>query len=182
MYLLSSIKEGIAIELLDRIFFMSFSRQGINYCPFDICRKDVFVWRITLNENILFSLSISHQKPVVFSVSVFYSQIFTVKLNLRPKIGLTYAIFTVKRFFGCFVYENIFFNFHCWILIIDVSQQHCENFRKNEQAEVVENLPPSYLPYRFLHNLHSFLLWEKVKIFDLIKSTKNNDYNKTFCA
>ena len=54
MYLLSSIKEGIAIELLDRIFFMSFSRQGINCCPFDICRKDVFVWRITLNENILF--------------------------------------------------------------------------------------------------------------------------------
>ena len=31
-----------------------------------------------------------------------------------------------------------------------------------EQAELVENLPPSYLPYRFLHNLHSFLLlWEK---------------------
>ena len=37
---------------------------------------------------------------------------------------------------------------------------------KNEQGELVENLPPSYLPYRFLHNLHSFLLWEKVKIFD----------------
>ena len=23
---------------------------------------------------------------------------------------------------------------------------------KNEQAELVENLSPSYLPYRFLHN------------------------------
>ena len=50
---------------------------------------------------------------------------------------------------------------------------------KNEQSELVENLPPSYLPYRFLHNLHSFLLWEKVKIFDFLKT---NDYNKTFCA
>ena len=32
--------------------------------------------------------------------------------------------------------------------IIDVSQQYCENFRKIEQAECVENLPPGYLlPY-----------------------------------
>ena len=36
---------------------------------------------------------------------------------------------------------------------------------KNEQAELVENLPPSFLPYKFLQNLHSFLLWEKVKKF-----------------
>ena len=39
---------------------------------------------------------------------------------------------------------------------------------KNEQAKPVENLPQSYLPCpcRFLHDLHSFLLWEKMKIFD----------------
>ena len=36
---------------------------------------------------------------------------------------------------------------------------------KNEQADLVENLPPNYLPYRFLHNLHSFLLLEKWKYF-----------------
>ena len=47
-----------------------------------------------------------------------------------------------------------------------VSQQYWENFRKNEQVELVENLPSIYLPYRFLHNLHSLILWEKVKIFD----------------
>ena len=41
---------------------------------------------------------------------------------------------------------------------------------KIEQAELAENLPPSYLPYRFLHNLHSFLLWEKVKILDFLKT------------
>ena len=33
--------------------------------------------------------------------------------------------------------------------------------KKNDQAEFVENLAAGYLPYRFLHNLHSFLLWEK---------------------
>ena len=37
---------------------------------------------------------------------------------------------------------------------------------KIEQWELVENLTPSYLPYRYLHDLASFLLWEKVKIFD----------------
>ena len=38
--------------------------------------------------------------------------------------------------------------------------------KKIEQAKLVENLPPSYLPNRFLHNLHPFLLWEKLKIFE----------------
>ena len=60
-----------------------------------------------------------------------------------------------------------------------VSKQYCENFRKTEQAEIGENLPPKYLPYTFLHNLYSFLLWEKVKIFDFLKAI---DWNKTFCA
>ena len=41
---------------------------------------------------------------------------------------------------------------------------------KIEQAELVTNLPQSYLPYKFLHNLHLFLLWEKVKIFDFLKA------------
>ena len=39
---------------------------------------------------------------------------------------------------------------------------------KIKQAELVENMSPSYLPYRFLHNLHSFLLWEKVEMFIII--------------
>ena len=41
---------------------------------------------------------------------------------------------------------------------------------KNEQAELVENLPRSNLPYKFLQNLYSFLLWEKVKISDILKN------------
>ena len=53
--------------------------------------------------------------------------------------------------------------------MIIVSQHYCENFRKIEPVEPVEKLPPSYLPYRFLHNLHSFLLWGKVKTFDFFK-------------
>ena len=50
---------------------------------------------------------------------------------------------------------------------------------KNKQAELIENLSPYYLPYRFLNTLHSFLYEEKVKIFDFVKT---NDFNKMFCA
>ena len=51
-----------------------------------------------------------------------------------------------------------------------VLQQYCENFRKIEHVEHVKNLAKNYLPYRFLHHLASFLLWEKVKIFDFLKT------------
>ena len=40
----------------------------------------------------------------------------------------------------------------------------------NLLVELIENLAPSYLPYRFLHDLASFLLWEKMKIFDFLKT------------
>ena len=52
------------------------------YCPFDVTQKDgfFFAWHFILNGNILFWLTISYQKPFVFSVSVFCSQIkFTAK-------------------------------------------------------------------------------------------------------
>ena len=71
--------------------------------------KTFFAWCFILNENILFWLTIPYQEPFVFSVSVFYFQICTLKLNLSPEIGLTYAISIVKWFFGIFVLVNIFY-------------------------------------------------------------------------
>ena len=65
--------------------------------------KMFFTWRFILNENLLFWLTISYQKPFVFSISVFCCQIFTLKLNLRLKVVLTYAISIVKWLFGNFV-------------------------------------------------------------------------------
>ena len=51
--------------------------------------------------------------------------------------------------------------------IIDNLYQYCENFRKKlNKTEFVENLPPTYLPYRFLRNLQTFSLSEKMKTFD----------------
>ena len=86
--------------------------------------KTFFAWRFISNENLLFWLTISYLKPFVFSISVFCCQIFTLKLNLRLKVVLTYAISIVKWFFGNFVWENIFYfpllnsNFWCFTTIL----------------------------------------------------------------
>ena len=47
-------------------FWIIMVRCHNTYC-FDITRKDVFfAWRFILNENILFRVTISYQKPFVF--------------------------------------------------------------------------------------------------------------------
>ena len=78
-------------------------------------------------------------------------------------------------FFYLFVYENIFLLFFAEFKLL---MFHNDIVRKFEQAELVENLSPRYLPDRFLHNLHAFLLWEKVKIFDLKKKKKKKKKKK----
>ena len=133
-------------------------------------RRFFFAWRFILNENILFWLTISYQKPFVFSVSVFCSQICTLKLNLSPKIGLTYAISIVKWFFCNFCLSNLFLLFFAEFELLMFHNNIVKISEKIEQLKLVENLPPSYLPYKFLHNFHSFLLWEKVKIFDFFEN------------
>ena len=74
----------------------------------------------------------------------FYSKVIFLNFCVRKYILLFFAEFKLLIF-----HNNI----------VKISE-------KTEQAELVENLPPSYLPYKFLDNFHSFLLWEKVKIFD----------------
>ena len=141
-------------------------------------RRFFFALHFILNENILFWLIISYQKPFVFSVPVF-SNIY-LKIKFNTKIVLTYAISIVKWFFflDFCLRKNFFFSHWIWFFT-DVSQQYCENFRKIDQAELVKTLPPSYLTHRFLHNLYLFSLWDKVKIFYFLET---NVLNKTFCA
>ena len=47
----------------------------------------------------------------------------------------------------------------------------CENFRKFEQVELVENLPSINLPYRVLHNFQQSVLRGKMKVFNILKIT-----------
>ena len=69
-----------------------------------------------------------------------------------------------------FVSENIFLFFFVGFKLLMFHNIIVKISEKNEQEELVENLPPNYLSYRFLHNLHSFLLREKVKIVDFLKN------------
>ena len=108
-------------------------------------------------------MTISYQKPFVFSVSVF---LFS---NINPKIKFTaknwpdlcnvyskvmVLNFSLRKYFVLFFAEFKLLMFHNNIVKIS---------EKNEQAELVENLPPSYLPYISLHNLHvhPFFRWGK---------------------
>ena len=65
--------------------------------------------------------------------------------------------FFTKKIFLIFFAEFELLMFHNYIV------KTSEKLNKRN----FENLPSIYLPYRFLHNLHSFLQWEKVKIFDV---------------
>ena len=149
--------------------------------------KTFFSWRFILNENNLVWLTISCQIPFVFYVSVFYSQIFTQRLKLRPKVGLTYAISIVKWFFWNFCLRKYFLLFFAEFELLTFYNNIVKISEKIEQVELGENLAPSYLPYRFLHDLASFLLWEKVKIFDFFKPITRIklfvicSYDKWFC-
>ena len=50
-------------------------------CLFFVCLF-FFTWHFILNENILFWLTIFNPTPFVVSLSVFCSQIYTLKFNL----------------------------------------------------------------------------------------------------
>ena len=65
------------------------------------------------------------------------------------------VIFFFFFFFFFFCLKNIFLLFFAEfeLSMFHISERYFENFRKFEQAELVENLPSIYLPYRFLHNL-----------------------------
>ena len=67
---------------------------------------------------------------------------------------MTFAISIVK-----FYFKKMWFTFLCRFFISDISQQYCENFRKFEQMELVENLLQIY---RILHNLHPYFSMGKI--------------------
>ena len=133
------------------------------FCLLDISWKDIFLL------GVLFYMKI----PFVFSVSVFCPQIFTVKIIFKARIWSNLCNFYSKVIFFHYL-SKIFLLlllFFAKFELLMLHNKYCENFRKTEQAELVENLPPSYLHYGFLHNLPSFSLWKKSENISL----KTND-------
>ena len=133
--------------------------------------KTFFAWCFILNEYILFWLTISYQKPFVFSVSVFCSQIYTLKLNLSPKVGLTYAISIVKWFFEMFVLVNIFYlfllnlNYWCFTTILWKFQKKMN--KQNLSKICLQVTYPTNFCIIFIH----FYYGKKWKYWIFLKTT-----------
>ena len=133
--------------------------------------KTFLAWCFILNENILFWLTISYQKPFVFHVSVFCSQICTLKLILSPKVGLTYAMSIVMWFFDIFVLVNIFYfsllnlNYWCFTTILWKFQKKLK--KQNLSKICLQVTYPTSFCIIFIH----FYYGEKVKILDILKTT-----------
>ena len=157
--------EGFAFAKATHIFFSAkilwlwYCTYYNSYCPFDITRKDVFCLAFyferkyfVLNDHIL------SETICLFCFCVLFSNMYP-KIKFMTKIWSDLCNFYSKVIFLEFLIKKVIFIFLCRNWFIGVSQQYCENFRKIKQAELVENLPPSYLPYRFLHNLHSFFYY-----------------------
>ena len=94
------------------------------YCPFDISRKDVFCLAFYLKWKYFVLIDYILWETIwLFSFCV-CSQMCTLKLNLLPKVGMTYAISIVKWFFEIFVLVNIFYfpllnlNYWCFKTIL----------------------------------------------------------------
>ena len=134
------------------------------YCPFDITRKDVFClafyfkWKcFVLIDHILSETS------CLFCFCVLFSHIH-LKIKFMAKHWSDLCSFYSKSdFFFNFCLRKYFLLFFTEFELLMFHKNIVKISEKNEQVDLVENWPPSYLPNRFLHNLHPFLLWEKCK-------------------
>ena len=111
------------------------------YCPFDISWKDVFC--LTFYFKWKYFILIDHILSETICLLCFcalFSNIYT-KIKVTAK-SLSDLCNVYSSDFLEFLSKRLFFTFLCWIWIIDVLQQYCENFRKIEQVELVENLAP----------------------------------------
>ena len=101
------------------------------YCPFDIhvSRKDVFCLAFYLKWKYFVLIDyILSETICLFCFCVLFSNIYT-KIKFTAKIWSDLCIFYIKVIFRNFCLRKYFY-FLCWIWIIDISQQYCENFRK----------------------------------------------------
>ena len=111
---------------------------------------------------------------VVFfsSLGVFWAAFISLLYNLlsfwhhSETHFLLGVLFWMKTFCSDWQYFLLFFAEFELLMFHNIIVKILE---KNVPAELVKKLPPGYLPNRFLHTLHLFLIWGKVKLFDFLK-------------
>ena len=139
------------------------------YCPFNISWKDVFclVFYFKWKYFVLIDHIIS-ETICLFCFCVLFSNIYT-KIKVTAKSWSDLCNFYSKVIFWNFCLRKYFLFFFAEFELLLFYNNIMKISEKLKKVELVENLPPSYLPYRFLHDLVSFLPWEKVKIFDFFQ-------------
>ena len=125
--------------------------------------KTFYAWCFILNENIFFWLTVSYQKTIChFPFLCFVLKYLTlIKLMAKNWSGLCKWFFWKVWLWNIYIFLFFFAEFE----LLTFHNNTVKISEKLSNWEIVEHLPPSYLPYRFLHNLHSFLLLEKTNIY-----------------
>ena len=135
--------------------------KHISFCPLDITLKHVFClafyfkWKyFVLIDHIL------SETICLFCFCVLFSNVYP-KIKFTAKNWSVLCSFDSKVIFLNFCQRKQFLLF---FVEFELSMFHNNIVKISEKLNKwnVENLPQNYLPYRFLHNLHSFVLWKKV--------------------
>ena len=93
---------------------------------------------------------------------------YLTKIKVTGKGWSDLCNFYSKVIFWNFCLRKYFFLFFAEFELLTFYNNIVKISEKLNKSNLLKNLAPSYLPYRFLHDLASFLLWEKVKIFDFL--------------
>ena len=103
--------------------------------------------------------------------------------NIYPKIKITAKIWSdLCNFHRKVDFWNYWLRKYFLLFFAEFELLMFHNVMKISEKLNKRNLLKTclrYLPYRFLHNLHLFILWEKWQYLILLKT---NDYNKKKCA
>ena len=121
-----------------------------------------------------------------FSVSVFCSQMITLKLNLRPNIGLTYVMSIVKWFFLNFCRRKYFLLFFAEFELLMFHNNTVKVWENKKKAKLLTTYFQVTYPTHFCIIAFTFTMG-KVQIFDIFKNqwldlcVCTDSYDKWFC-
>ena len=125
--------------------------------------KTFFAWRYLKWKYFVLIDNILSETICLFCFCVLFSNMYP-KIKFIAKNWSDLCNFYSKVIFWDFCLSKHFLLFFAEFKLLMFHNNIVKISEKIEQVKLVENLHPSYLPYKFLHNFHSFLLWEKVKI------------------
>ena len=130
--------------------------------------KTFFTWHFVLNGTLISDWQYLIRNHLLCLFLCFFPNI-NCRINFMAKNGSDQCNFYSKLDFWNFFIKTYFLLFFTDFKLVMFHNEYCENFRNFVHVELVKNLHPKYLLYRFLHILEWYLLWENMKMFDFLK-------------